>query len=299
MWHGDHRARLPPIWNDIHLLEHRSNHFRISEYLRRDMQITDHRTFAANWNELGVHPVQQVMYLSLARSLFCVASRCLSVFLSAVLLSVCLFVGQSIGRSFCLPACLPACPTICLSVYLSVYLTVGLSVCMPVYLITHTHTFTHTHTLTHIQTPYVRQGKGSQRSDALQDTWDDTSQRMPSALMRIGWDGVEQVWYSITNYELCVHINICMYICIHTYMSTRMYTYVSCVSVCMCLSVNVYVYMCICTYTKIYLDIESCMCRYVDTCMIRHMYDTDIRNLMCVCIRNLMCVCIRNLNPKP
>jgi len=39
----------------------------------------------------------------------------------------------------------------------------------------------------------VQQGKGSQRSDALQDTWDDTCQRMPSALTRIGWDGVEQV----------------------------------------------------------------------------------------------------------
>ena len=239
MRHGKRRVRLPPIWNDKYVLESRSKHFRISEYLRHNMESTDHRTFAANWNELGVHPVQQVIYLTCSFRLLCSLSLsvCLSVCLSFYL-SVYLSVGRSVDRSVGLSVCLPACLSVCLSVCLLV--------CLPVYLSlwSHTHTYTliltHTPTHTHVRIPYVRQGKGSQRSDALQDTWDNTCQRMPSALTRIGWDGVEQVWYSITNYELYVHVNIYMYVYLQVYTNVHVYAYV-CVCECACVWVCIYI----------------------------------------------------------
>jgi len=156
MRHGKRRVRLPPIWNGKYVLESRSKHFRISEYLRHDMQSTDHRTFAANWNELGVHPVQQVIYLTCSFRLLCSLSLsvCLSVCLSFYL-SVYLSVSRSVGLSVCLPACLSDCLSVCLSV--------GLSACLPVSLITHTHIHSHihTHTYTHTRTnPICTSGKG-------------------------------------------------------------------------------------------------------------------------------------------
>ena len=264
MWHGEHRAGLTPIWNDKNLLEPRSKHFRISEYLRRDMRITDHRTFAANWNELGVHPVQQVMYLSLARSLLCVPSRCLSDFLSAVFLSVCLFVGQSIGRSFCLSACLPVCPTVCLSVCLSFCWFVCLYVCLP----DHTHTRIHTHTYTHTHTnPICTSGKGESeiRCIARHMGRHQPAYAQRSDAHRLGRGGAGLMF----NHQLWI---MCRYKPLYVYMYTYIHVHTN-VHVCV-LCVCVYVFQCECVclyvYTHIYKDIFRY--RIIDVSICRHIW---------------------------